>query len=83
VVIVKEDECEDWVQRSVFLHSLVHLTFVAHTHGSDEDTVVSVVPASGAVSEYSVAAYGFEGLEFEQPISGSVIDYALRCVASA
>ena len=54
---------------------------MAHTHGSDEDTVVSVVPALEAVSEYSVAVYGFEGLEFEQPISGSVIDYVLRCMA--
>jgi hypothetical protein len=81
VVIVKEDEGSDWVQRSVFIHSLVHLPFVAHIRGSNDDTVVSIVPASGAVSEYSTAAGGFEGLEFEQPVSVSVVDYALRCVA--
>jgi hypothetical protein len=42
--------------------------------------VASIIPASGAVSEYSVTVHGFEGLDFGEPISASVIDYALRYV---
>ena len=48
--------------------------------------MVSVIPASGSVSVYSVTACGFEGLEFEEKISGTMVDYALRhvslCLAS-
>jgi hypothetical protein len=81
VVMVKDDERGDSVQsvRSVLIHSLVVPTLAAHTHCSNY-TVVSVIPASGAVSEYSVTACGFEGLQFEEPISGTMIDYALRYV---
>ena len=74
VVIVKDEQVQ--CMRLVLL-ALMILATIAHTRCSD-DTVVSVIPASGAVREYSVTAGGFEGLEFEEPVSGTVIDYALR-----
>lgn len=58
---------------------------MAHIYCRD-DIVASVIPASGAVGEYSMPVGGFEGLDFEESISGTVIDYALRygpfCLAS-
>jgi hypothetical protein len=79
VVIVK-DECGESVQSvRLVLLVLIVLAIITNTHRSN-DTVVSVIPASGAVSEYSVTVGGFEGLEFEEPVSGTVIDYALRYV---